>query len=432
MDEKTLFRRDTYLEQMIKLRSTDPVKVITGVRRCGKSTLLDLFEAWLLDQGIPRSAIIRMNFEFIEFDLIKNYKDLAAYISGRLRNGAKTWLLLDEVQQVEGWEKAVNSFRAKGGVDIYLTGSTAHMLSSELATLLSGRYIEIKVLPLSFREYLDFSGGGNAEDCFTTYLEYGGFPGLLQLGGDEGLTRSFISGIYNTILVKDVIARNTLRDVDLLERVIRFMTANIGNSVSAKKISDYLSSAGRKTSHETIDNYLSMLEDAYFLYKARRYDIKGKEHLKSQHKYYLVDTGLRYWRLGKKNIDRGSVLENIVYLELLRRGCEVFTGRVPGPGGVPLEVDFIALKNGIKTYYQVTWTMQTAEVRERELKPFGFIRDNYEKIILSLDKTPFTDYEGIKQINLIDFLRGFPDRQTSLFPQKGDLYPGGQIQPVEL
>jgi predicted AAA+ superfamily ATPase len=406
MDDKPLFGRDIYLNQMIKLRSTDPVKVITGVRRCGKSTLLDLFEAWLRCQGIPGSAIIRMNFEFIEFDSIKNYRDLAAYIQSRLRKGGKTWLLLDEVQQVEGWEKAVNSFRAKGGVDIYLTGSNAHMLSSELATLLSGRYIEIKVLPLSFREYQDFNRrrGGNADDDFTAYLEYGGFPGLSQLGGDEGLTRSFISGIYNTILVKDVITRNVLRDADLLERVIRFMASNIGNLITAKKISDYLSSAGRKTSHETIDSYLSMLEDAYFLYKVRRYDIKGKEYLKSQHKYYIVDTGLRYWRLGKKNIDRGSVLENIVYLELLRRGYEVFTGRVSGPGGVPLEIDFIALKDGIKTYYQVTWTMQAPEVRERELKPLGFIHDNYEKIILSLDKTPFTDYDGIKHINLIDFL----------------------------
>jgi predicted AAA+ superfamily ATPase len=182
------------------------------------------------------------------------------------------------------------------------------------------------------------------------------------------------------------------------------MAANIGNLITAKKISDYLSSAGRKISHETIDNYLFMLESAYFLYKVRRYDIKGKEYLKSQHKYYIVDTGLRYWQLGKKNIDRGSVLENIVYLELVRRGYDVFIGRVSGPGNVPLEIDFIALKNGIKTYYQVTWTMQTPEVRERELKPLGCIHDNYEKIILSLDKTPFTDYEGIKQRNLIDFL----------------------------
>jgi predicted AAA+ superfamily ATPase len=391
---------------MIKLRSTDPIKVITGVRRCGKSTLLDLFEAYLLGQGVPASAIIRMNFEFIEFDAIKNYRDLAAYIAGRLRRDGKTWLLLDEVQQVEGWEKAVNSFRAKGKVDIYLTGSNAQMLSSELATLLSGRYIEIKMLPLSFKEYLDFNQdqNGNLDDYFTTYMEYGGFPGLSQLGGDEGLTRSFISGIYNTILVKDVITRNALRDVDLLERVIRFLAANVGNLVTAKKISDYLSSAGRKISHETIDNYLFMLESAYFLYKIRRYDVKGKEYLKSQHKYYIVDTGLRSWQLGKKNIDRGSVLENIVYLELARRGCDIFTGRISGPDDIVPEIDFIALKNGLKTYYQVTWTMQAPEVRERELKPLGFTHDNYEKIILSLDKTPFTDYEGIKQRNLIDFL----------------------------
>jgi predicted AAA+ superfamily ATPase len=406
MDDTILFRRDIYLDQMIKLCSSDPIKVITGVRRCGKSTLLDLFEAYLRGQGLPASAIIHMNFEFLEFDDIKNYRDLAAYITSRLRKDGTTWLLLDEVQQVEGWERAVNSFRAKGNVDIYLTGSNAHMLSSELTTLLSGRYIEIKMLPLSFREYLDFNRyqNGNLDDYFTAYLEYGGFPGLSLLGGDEGLIRSFISGIYNTILVKDVITRNALRDADLLERVIRFMAANIGNLISAKKISDYLSSAGRKVSHETIDGYLSMLEGAYFLYKARRYDVRGKEHLKSQYKYYIVDTGLRYWQLGKKDIDRGSVLENIVYLELVRRGYDVFTGRVAGPGNVPLEIDFITLKNGIKTYYQVTWTMQTPEVRERELKPFAFVHDNYEKIVLSLDKTPFTDHEGVKQRNLVDFL----------------------------
>jgi predicted AAA+ superfamily ATPase len=199
-------------------------------------------------------------------------------------------------------------------------------------------------------------------------------------------------------------ARNTLRDAELLERVIRFMADNIGNLISAKKISDYLSSAGRKVSHETIDSYLSMLEGAYFLYKIRRYDVKGKEYLKSQHKYYIVDTGLRYWQLGKKNIDRGSILENVVYLELVRRGYDVFTGRVFGPGNVPLEIDFIALKNGIKTYYQATWTMQAPEVRERELRPLALVRDNYEKIVLSLDKTPFTDYGGIQQRNLLDFL----------------------------
>jgi predicted AAA+ superfamily ATPase len=282
------------------------------------------------------------------------------------------------------------------------------MLSSELATLLSGRYIEIKMLPLSFREYLDFNRyqGGNVDDYFIAYLEYGGFPGLSRLGGDEGLIRSFISGIYNTILVKDVMTRNTLRDAELLERVIRFMADNIGNLISAKKISDYLSSAGRKVSHETIDSYLSMLEGAYFLYKVRRYDVKGKEHLKSQYKYYIVDMGLRYWQLGKKNIDRGSALENVVYLELVRRGYDVFTGRISGPGNVPLEIDFIALKNGIKTYYQTTWTMQTPEVRERELRSLALVRDNYEKIILSLDKTPFTDYEGVQQHNLLDFLLG--------------------------
>ncbi|MDR3343818.1 MAG: ATP-binding protein [Treponema sp.] len=408
-----MYQRDIYLDQLIKLRGTAPIKVITGVRRCGKSTLLDLFEEYLLGDGVPRDAIIRMNFELVEFDHIRDYRDLLSYLEPRTGKYGKTWLLLDEIQQVSGWEKGVNSLQALKQADIYLTGSNAYMLSSELATLLAGRYIEIKMLPLSFKEYLDFNRHEtreNLEGYFNAYIEYGGFPGLSEIPRDDALVRAFLSGIYNTILLKDVVSRNTIRDVDLLEKVVRFITSNIGNMVSAQKISDYLISSGRKTSHETIDSYLKMLENANMLYKVRRYDIKGKEFLKNHGKYYIVDMGLRYWSLGKKNADMGSILENILYLELLRRGYQVFIGKLPassrrdlGDSGA-LEVDFITLKAGIKTYYQVTWTMQSPGVQERELKPLQAIDDNYEKIILSMDRTPFTDYEGIKHLNIIDFL----------------------------
>jgi predicted AAA+ superfamily ATPase len=395
-----MVQRDIFLEQLIKLKNTSPIKVISGIRRCGKSTLLDLFEEHLLKEGTAPESIIHINFELDEFDSIRGYKDLSAFVESRLSKGKKSFVLLDEVQQVSGWEKAVNSLRAGGKADLYLTGSNSFMLSSELATLLSGRYLEIKMLPLSFKEYRDFNPAMDIQDQFTTYMEYGGFPGLHEMRNDENLIRSYLSGVYNTILVKDVMTHYSLRDTELLEKVVRFMAGNIGNLISAKKISDFLTSSGRKTSHETIDTYLRMLESAYFLYKAPRYDLKGKELLKTQGKYYIADTGLRFWSLGRKGIDMGSILENLVFLELLRRGCQVFVGSLPKG----LEVDFIAQKDGIKTYYQVCQTLQLPEVLERELKPLRAIDDNYGKIILSLDRTPFNDLEGIRCQNIIDFL----------------------------
>ncbi|GHV47237.1 ATPase [Spirochaetia bacterium] len=406
-----MFRRNIYLDQLIKLKGTSPIKVITGVRRCGKSTLLDLFEEHLVRTKIPKKSIIRINFEFDEFDYIRDYRDLTAYIKPKIPKGSggKTFILLDEVQLVPGWEKAVNSLRAGKQVDLYITGSNANMLSSTLATLLSGRYMEIKMLPLSFKEYLAFNGYKKGADCqeyFTAYMGFGGFPGLQEMRADENLIRSFLSGIYNTILMKDVAIRTSIRNLDLLEKVVRFTASNIGNIISAKKISDYLTSTGRKTSHETIDIYLETLERAFFLYKAARYDIKGKELLKTQGKYYIVDMGLRYWSLGKQNIDMGSILENIVFLELIRRGYQVFVGKLPGALKLPAdtEIDFVAIKDGLKTYYQVTVSMQDPKVRERELRALNAIDDQYDKIILTLDRSPFTDYGGITQRNIIDFL----------------------------
>jgi predicted AAA+ superfamily ATPase len=356
-----------------------------------------------------------MNFELDEFDHIKDHRYLSMYLKsklpkgGELSPGEKTYVLLDEVQLIPGWEKAVNSLRAGKQVDLYITGSNANMLSSSLATLLAGRYMEIKMLPLSFKEYLEFNKykkGAGLQEYFSTYMGFGGFPGLQEMAGDENLIRSFLSGIYNTILMKDVAARTSIRDFDLLEKVVRFTAGNIGNIINAKKISDYLTSAGRKTSHETIDTYLEALAQAFFLYKAPRYDIKGKELLKTQGKYYIVDMGLRYWSLGKQNTDMGSILENIVYLELIRRGYQVFVGKLPASLKLPAdtEVDFVAIKDGLKTYYQVTASMLDPKVKERELRALNAIGDQYDKIILTLDRTPFTDYEGIKQRNIVDWL----------------------------
>jgi predicted AAA+ superfamily ATPase len=324
--------------------------------------------------------------------------------------------MLDEVQLIPGWEKAVNSLRAGNQADLYITGSNASMLSSELATLLSGRYMEIKMLPLSFREYLTFNNfqeGESPEKYFDRYVEYGGFPGLHEMRDDDNLIRSFLSGIYNTILMKDVAARNLLRDMELLSKVTRFMASNIGNIISAKKLSDYLVSGGRKTSHETIDAYLHNLEEAFFLYRIPRYDIKGKELMKTLGKYYIADTGLRYWALGKKSVAMDSILENIVCLELIRRGCQVFVGKLPKPKNSKedQEVDFIAVKDGVTRYYQVTQSLQDHQVRDRELGSLKAIHDNYAKTILSMDRTPFTDYEGINQKNIVEWLLAEKDDQ---------------------
>jgi len=347
--------RDLYLNRLIAFQDKSLVKAITGVRRCGKSTLLDLFERHLLDKRVPGSAIIRINFESLDFDEIKTYKELHGYVKKLLRPDKMNYVLLDEVQQVEHWEKAVNSLRLIKNTDIYITGSNAYMLSSELSTLLAGRYVEIQMLPLSFKEYLDFNGyknGGGLSKHFNHYLRYGGFPGVTEIREHVETIRPYLSGIYNTILMRDVIQRNAVRDPALLESVVRFLCGNIGNTVSIKRISDYLTSAGRKTTSDTIDNYLTMLENAFILYRARRYDLKGKLHLKTQEKFYLVDTGIRNELLGFRDSDYGFTLENIVYFELLRRGFQVAIGKLGA-----LEVDFVATKPDKIVYYQVTASM---------------------------------------------------------------------------
>lgn len=396
-------KRDLYLTKLISFRDKPLIKVVTGIRRCGKSTLLSLFEEHLLSNGVRKDQIIRMNFEAFEFADITTYKDLYLYIKTKMANEKdKYYILLDEVQQVESWEKAINSFLVDSNVDIYITGSNAYLLSSELSTLLSGRYVEIKMQPLSFKEYLDFSDGikaANVDALFQTYLEYGGLPTVVELMDHPDAISSFLAGIYNTVIMKDVVQRNSVRDPALLESVLKFIAANIGSPISTKKISDYLTSSGRKTTSDTIDNYLKMLENAFIIYRVNRYDLKGKLFLKTQEKYYVIDTGIRNQLTGLRNTDYGHVLENIIYFELLRRGFHVAIGKVG-----TLEVDFVATKPDEKIYYQVSATIIDEETRERELRPLRSIPDHYKKVILTMDRTIYNDFDGIRIVNIIDFL----------------------------
>ena len=393
--------RDIYLNKLIQFKDKPLIKVITGIRRCGKSTLLDLFEEYLLNNGIKKENIIHMNFEDLTYDEIKDYKDLNKYIKEKVLDNDKKYIILDEIQQVSNWEKAINSFLVTLNCDIYITGSNAYLLSSEISTLLSGRYVEIKMLPLSFKEYLDFNDYNtkeNLEKHFNDYLLYGGLP-IVSYVHDKSAIRNILSGVFNTVIIKDVAKRNSIRDITLLENLIRYIAQNIGSPISSRNISNYLNSAGRKTSTETIDNYLKMLENAFIIYKANRFDIKGKMYLKTLEKYYVVDTGIRNELLSFKDGDYGHMLENLVYLELLRRGYDVSVGKIDN-----LEVDFIAQNYDEKIYYQVSASILDENTKKRELNPFDHIPDHYEKVILTMDRTPIKDFNGIKNINIIDFL----------------------------
>lgn len=394
--------REKYLNKMISAKDTEFIKVITGVRRSGKSTLLLMFKEYLLNNGINEENIIHINFESAIYDDIKNYKDLYNFVKEKIKNG-KMYLLLDEIQNVESWEKAINSFKVDFNIDIYITGSNAYLLSSELSTLLSGRYIEIKMYPLSFKEYLVFNNynDDNIEEKFNEYLKYGGLPAITLIKNNDELVLSYLNDIYNTIVKKDIIDRNNIKDIVLLENIIKFLASNIGSPVSSSKISDYLNSnkVTQKSNHQTIDNYLNMLEKSFIIYKANRTDIKSKSLLKTLGKYYISDSGIRNIILGFRNIDEGHLLENIVYLELLRRGFKVNIGK-----SNDYEVDFVAENPNEIKYYQVTKTLVNDDVKNRELRALESIEDNYEKIILTMDKSINNDFNGIKVVNIIDFL----------------------------
>lgn len=401
-----MINRPTYLNQLIEFKDKELIKVITGIRRCGKSSLLALYFDYLKNHGVKEENIIKINFEDLQYDNW-TYKELNDVVVEKLgKTQDKVYLLFDEIQKIEKWELAINSIRLNSKADIYITGSNAYLLSSQLATYLSGRYVEIKIQPLSFKEFLDFykyDVNITKEEKFNDYLKYGGMPGLAMFNFNEQLVNQMLEGIFATVLTKDIIDRVEIKDSALLKKIIRFLADNIGNNVSLNKIKNTLISqnSGLKSLRpEIIDNYILSLENAFIFYSVNRYDIKGKEYLKTQGKYYIVDLGLRNYLLGFRDRDRGHILENIVYMELLKRGYEVSIGKIQDK-----EVDFIATKFNKKTYIQVTETIQSEETRIRELRPLKSINDNYEKIILTTD-TLFsgTDDEGIKIINLIDWL----------------------------
>ena len=391
-----MVKRQQYLEKLKKLKDLQIIKVVTGFRRCGKSTLLTQFEEYLKECGVESSQIISINFEKIEFEHLQNYKAMYDYVVERLHPEKTTYIFLDEVQLVEDYQKAVDSLFVRDKVDLYITGSNARMLSGELATLLSGRYVEIEMLPLSFAEYYELVGG-DKRDAWKRYFTNGGLPYTAYIN-DEDILHDYLLGIYNTVLLKDVVERKKIQDIPLLRSVVKFLFDNIGNIVSSKKISDSLVSYGRKTTSVTVENYIESLSEAYVVYKAERYDVKGKQHLKSLEKYYAVDMGLRKLLLGQKNTDIGHILENIVYFELVRRGFEVCIGKVDD-----LEIDFIAEKDGDKEYYQVSASVLDPNTFEREIEPLRRVHDNYPKYIVTMDEIT-SNNEGIKQINVIDFL----------------------------
>lgn len=394
--------RKEYLEKLIAFRDKQVIKIITGVRRCGKSTLMELFQDYLKSQGVLEEQIVAVNLEDYDFYELRNPKKLHTYIKERLVQGKMTYIFLDEIQHCEEFPEVVDSLHIKKDVDIYLTGSNAKMLSSEIATLISGRYVEISMLPLSFKEYV-LSTGSTSELArkYTAYVETSSFPYALQLAGQPKELRDYLDGIYNTIVVKDIAQRNKIPDPMMLESVLRFIFDNIGNQLSTKKIADTMTSNGRKIDVKTVEKYLKALMESYIVYQAKRYNVKGKQHLKTLEKYYAVDIGLRYLLLGTSSSDVGHILENIVFLELLRRGSEVFIGKIDD-----LEVDFVAMDGKQTTYYQVAASVRDKKTLARELASLEKISDHYPKIVLTLDEDPQADYNGIRRINALDWLMG--------------------------
>lgn len=393
-----MIKRKTYLKQLSDFKDKNLIKVITGIRRSGKSILLKQFYDYLRASGIAEDQIVMINFESLHYEKIKDYLALYDYISKLIVPNKTTYILLDEIQEVANWEKALASFQVDFRCDIYITGSNAYMLSSELATYISGRYVELHILPLSFREYL--SGVKTDKDlAFNHYLEYGGLPGLLELNSREDLFRHYMEGVYNTIVVKDIIGRSNIKETDLLESILLYMTDNIGNLISANNIANYLTSSGRKTYASTVSEYLNSLEKAFVLYKVKRYNIKGKRLLSSPYKYYLADVGFRNIALGRREMDIGRVLENIVFLELKRRGYDLKIGVESN-----YEVDLVASRGTEKGYYQVCLSITDDDVRKRELRSLQMIKDNYPKFLLTMDFHLNEEIGGIKLKNIRDFL----------------------------
>ena len=430
-----LRQRDIYLKQLIRFQDTEPVKIVTGIRRCGKSSLLKLMVRHLRDTGVEPEQMIEMNFESFDFRKM-SVDDMYRYVKERIVPGKRMYLFFDELQRIEAWEDAVNAFRVDFDADIYITGSNAHLLSSEYSTYLSGRCVEIKMLPLSFREFLEFQDftiqemesafGGfryrisdkNGEpydprEAFDAYMRFGGMPGIADIGPDQEKALALWDGIYSTVVIRDILEREKRRgqrqitDAALLRKIILFLADNIGSAVSATSIGNILVHEGllddgrRKGTPgaHTVQAYVQTLLESYFFYEIKRFDIKGKAYLRTLGKYYIVDIGLRNYLLGFRDRDSGHAIENVVYFELLRRGCDVAVGKIGNA-----EIDFIATSAQEKQYIQVTESMMSEDVRNRELAPLRNIRDNYEKIVLSLAPGLDTSYDGIRSENLINWL----------------------------
>ncbi len=392
------------MQQLKAFKDNKIIKVITGLRRSGKSTLLQMYRDELITNGVSLSQIQYINFELMKYDNIHSYKQLYNLVVENIIPNQKNYLFFDEIQQVEGWEKAINSLVLEYNTDIYVTGSNAYLLSSELATLISGRYVEIKVLPLSFKEYNEFykDSKNDKEELFNNYLKYGGLPQLLSLPSDEKTISTFLESIYYTIILKDVVSHTKLKDIDLLKRVFAFICGNVGSITSANNIAKYIANEAKLDSSirpATICNILEMLENAFIIYRANRYDIKGKEVLKSLEKYYVADTGLKNTIMDYTLENYGHSIENVVYLELLRRGYKVYIGKCNNK-----EINFIAINKEETCYFQVTESLKDSNTCEREISPFYLTNDFYEKTIITTDKTYVTNIKGIKIVNLIDFL----------------------------
>lgn len=398
-----LINRPEYLKQLIQSKDVDLVKIITGIRRCGKSSLLDLFHQYLLQSGVLDEHIIHMNLESLRFRNLSNYLNFYDYVSERIPKNGKTYLIFDELQVIDHWEKAIESFRLDFDVDIYITGSNAYLLSTEFSTLLSGRYVEIHMLPLSFKEFLNFykfDENITIEEKFQKYLQFGGMPILREYQFNEARSNQELEGIYSTVVLKDILQRNNQTDYAMLNKTLLFLCSNIGNITSPNNIGNILSHEGEiNIAGKTVNKYIDMLRSAFIFYSVGRYDIKGKQLLKTLEKNYIIDMGFRNMLLGYRDADRGHILENIVFLELIRREYRVYIGKVG-----ETEVDFVCEKPNEKMYIQVTETIGSQETRERELRPLRMISDNYEKIILSMDRNYINSYDGIKSLNLIDWL----------------------------
>ena len=395
-------KREDYLSILRNFKDKQIIKVITGIRRSGKSTLLEIFQDYLKETGVKEEQIVSINFENADYEGLQDRRKLYEYLKSKLIKNKKTYIFLDEIQNVYEFEKTVDSLFINKDVDLYITGSNAYLLSSELATLLTGRYIEIKMLPLSFKEYMSaFEDKTDISMKFRKYLRYSSFPQAIELyNANPNNIELFLDGIYNTILFKDVMQRKGITDKNVLERTTKYLYDNIGNRTSVKTISDNIEGLSKNNSYNTVSNYVEALIASYMVYKVNRYDIKGKELLKTQEKYYAVDIGLRYHILGQNaGRDMGHIIENIVYLELLRRGYKVYIGKLDD-----MEIDFVARNSENTIYYQVALTVREEKTLERELQSLRKINDNYPKFILTMDEDLDADFEGIKKLNLLDWL----------------------------